>query len=531
MRFDRLSWYNGVVEVPYTMRDYTTELKGYQVILPLSVEILIPKDESVRTLALVLDELDVSEEAKSYGKRKRKVPFLMMLRVVVYGFMRGIRSARGIEAACRENINFMWLLEGYPAPDHNTIARFIQAVDMNGILIKVNKHLAKEGELSFENAFIDGTKIEANANRYTFVWKKAVEKHRAKLLEKTRLFLEEAKVRYGVGFLTADGVVNYLEKLKIESVYGKGKRKSQEQRDLETAKEFSSRLQKYDGYLKKMGESRKSMSKTDPDATFMRLKDDHMRNGQLKPAYNVQICVESEYIGGIYVSSDRNDAAPLKPFLDKLQDEYGRKHKNITADAGYESEENYAYLKKNGQTAYIKPQNYERSKTREYKRQIGRKENMSYDAGRDEYTCANGRKLLPAYTTVRKSNTGYEQTVTVYLCGDCSGCEKRPLCTKAQDGKNKEIQCSRLFEEYRAESLGNITSGLGVQLRVNRSIQVEGAFGVIKQDYGFRRFNRRGQTNIQNELALVALAYNLNKFHSNSLNNTTGFSLHELSTA
>jgi len=510
------------------MSKYNTFLTAYQVILPLSTEILIPKDDSVRLVGSVLGKLDFSQEAKAYARRRRRWPFVILLRVVAYGFMRGFRSVRSIETACRENINFMWLLEGYPVPDHNTLARFINAVDMNAVLVKVNKLLIELDELKFDHAFIDGTKIEANANRYSFVWKSAVEKHRAKLLPKIEAFLGEIYARYGVKFLSADGVANYLELLEFECVFGKGNHKCQEQRDLETARDYAARLQKYDAAIEKIGTTRKSMSKTDPGATFMHLKEDHMRNEQLKPAYNIQLCIESEYITGLYVSSDRNDQATLIPFLDKLESEYGRRHTNATLDAGYESEENYAYLQKKQQTAYIKPQNYEQKKTRAYKRQIGRKENMHYDPVANEYTCANGKKLKAIYNYIRKSQTGYEQTVTKYQCEDCTGCTMRNLCTKAKEGKPKEIECSRLFEELRAASYERITSKLGIQLRVNRSIQAEGTFGIIKQDYGFRRVYRRGTDEVTTEIALVCLAFNLNKFHSNLINERTGFRLHEI---
>jgi transposase len=245
----RLFWYNGIVEVPLPMKQYNAYASAYQVILPLAVEILIPQDESVRTVGSVLAQIDFSDEARAYAKRRRKLPFIIMLRVVVYGFMRGFRSVRSIETACRENINFMWLLEGYPAPDHNTIARFITAVDMNEILVKLNKRLIREGEIKFENAFIDGTKLEANANRYSFVWKKSIEKHQTRLLPKIEAFMREFSACYGVNLLSIEGIINYLESREILFVYGKGKRKSQEQRDLETARELCGKLTKYDRYI------------------------------------------------------------------------------------------------------------------------------------------------------------------------------------------------------------------------------------------------------------------------------------------
>jgi hypothetical protein len=214
--------------------------------------------------------------------------------------------------------------------------------------------------------------------------------------------------------------------------------------------------------------------------------------------------------------------------LDKIETEYGKRHKNATLDAGYESEENYVYLKNKGQTAYIKPQNYEQQKTREYKKQIGRKENMRYDPVLDEYTCSNGKKLKAAYTYKRKSTSGYEQTVTKYRCENCTACPVRKLCTKAKDDNLKELECSRLFEELRTASKERIVSELGIQLRINRSIQAEGAFGIIKQDHEFRRFNRRGKAGITKELALLAVALNINKLHTRLINDQTGFTLHEI---
>jgi transposase len=510
------------------MNKYSIKEKEYQLILPLSTEILIPADSSVRLLSRVLESLDFSKERVLYEKRQRAIPFVILLKVVVYGFMRNIRSSRGIEAACRENINFMWLLEWHRVPDHNMIARFINAVDINNILVKVNNYLIECGEINFEYGFVDGTKFEANANRYTFVWKGAIEKHRARLLPKLEAFLVEVRTRYALRFCGIADVVNYLEYMDIKQVFGKGARKSQEQKDLELANAYFTKLSKYDYYLKTIGESRKSMSKTDKDATFMRLKDDHMRNGQLKAAYNIQLCVESEYIVSTLVSSERSDQLTLIPLLDKVHSEYQKRHEIVSGDAGFESEENYSYLKVNQQKAFIKPQNYEQQKTRKYKQQIGRKENMLYNENTDTFTCANNKTLSAVFDKIDKSVSGYKRTVTVYQCESCSDCSVRKQCTQAKDGNNKRIQMSKAFEKFRKQSFDNITSELGIQIRVNRSIQAEGAFGIIKQDYGFRRLNRRTQKNVEKEINLIAIAFNINKLHSNILNNRLNFALHTL---
>lgn len=305
----------------------------------------------------------------------------------------------------------------------------------------------------------------------------------------------------------------YLEQSRegITFAYGKGIRKSDEQRQWEALDELRQRWERYEKNLKIMGDTRNSYSKTDPDATFMRMKDDHMRNGQLKPAYNVQIAVNSEYITGVDVFSNRTDFGTLVPFLKGLQRQHNRKYAEVTADAGYESLENYLYLEANGQLSFIKPSNYEAKKTRRFKEKIGRIENMTYDAEEDCFTCAQGRKL-----SLRRECTKLEHgqfvTTAWYRCEDCGHCPKRKTCCQAKDpGKPKEVMLRKTFWELRARSQENITTERGIYLRMCRSIQVEGAFALLKTDFGFRRFLTRGKANVRTELFFLAMAFNLKK--------------------
>ena len=232
--------------------------------------------------------------------------------------------------------------------------------------------LRELNEIKFENIFIDGTKIEANANKYTFVWKKSTDKFEVKLQEKIRTTLKEINLEMNLNIIVAEDkitvdfikevlalLINIKESKNIEFVYGRGKRKSQLQKNVEYLEEFIEKQSKYDEY-NVIFDGRNSFSKTDHDATFMHMKEDHMRNGQLKPGYNIQIGVEGEYIVGVDVSSERSDQLTLIPFLDKLESNIGCKYESVTADAGYESGENYIYLETNNQKTYIKPQTYEK---------------------------------------------------------------------------------------------------------------------------------------------------------------------------
>jgi transposase len=515
----------------------TTKTTSYQLVLPLNVEILIPENDSVRLLSEIMDQLDYSILYKAYSRKGRKsaVSPRNLFKIMVYGYMNNLYTSRALEQACRRDINFMWLLEGAKAPDHNTIARFRRrrisaaAEDLYYQLVGL---LKERGEISFKNLFVDGTKIEANANKYSFVWRKATEKQAAKLQEKLTQTTRIIRESYHLEVTEKADPVEILDLLlrkqqqeNIPIVHGTGKRKSQLQKDIEQMEELLARQQKYEDYGA-VFQGRNSFSKTDHDATFMHMKEDHMRNAQLKPGYNVQIAVEAEYIVGMDISSERSDALTLIPLLKRMKNFLqGKKHENIVADAGYESEENYSYLEEEKQTYYIKPSNYEKTKTRKYRNNLHQLENMDYDQVKDEYTCRNGKKVRPVALAQRKSKSGYKSIITIYECEDCSGCPHKQSCTKAEG--NRRFQISKKFQRQRALSEKNITSPKGILLRINRSIQVEGAFGSLKENHGFRRFLLRGNQNVRTEFLLLALGYNLNKLHSKIQQNRCGQMLHQ----
>jgi transposase len=295
---------------------------------------------------------------------------------------------------------------------------------------------------------------------------------------------------------------------------------------VEQVRDYLTRQKKYDDYNHSFGE-RNSFSKTDRDATFMRMKEDHMRNGQLKPAYNAIIGVDSEYIVGAIVSQERSDSKTLIPYLEK----YGRGYKRIVTDAGFESEENYSYLEANDQLAFIKPANYEQAKKKKYKSDVGKRENMPYDAENDCYTCHMGRKLAVVQEKKSKSKAGYPILTTVYESESCEGCPHKEKCIKPGgkqpvEERTKKLHVSKNFLRQRADSYARITSEMGILLRVNRSIQVEGAFGVLKEDMGFRQFLLRGKEKVETELLLLCFAYNINKLHNKVQSKRLGTHLH-----
>ena len=531
-------------------KNYSLNQGGYQLKLPLNIETIIPEDDSVRLLSQFVEAMDLTDLYSTY-ERINSVSPRTLLKIVLYSYMNGDYSSRSMELNCKRDINFMFLLEGAPAPDHATFARFRSihfAPCSKRILAEMSNALFDLGEISGETIFIDGTKIEAAANKYTFVWKKAVTQNQTKLLIKLADFVAECEQLYGLKIVYGDTVkMKHVKKLRkklyalkqsenVVFVHGIGKRKTPLQKSIETLEDYLCRLKKYNQQIHICG-GRNSYFKTDHDATFMRMKEDAMGNGQLKPAYNLQHGVDSEYITWLTIGPQPTDTTTLVPFLKDAEEHLKFKYKNITADAGYESEENYVFLEANGQLSYIKPANYEISKTRKYRNDIGKIENMEYDAESDIYICRNAKRLKADHIRHFKSKTGYISEKTIYKCEDCSGCPYKGECIKGNNCKipleerTKTLQVARTFLKYRQGDLERILSNEGIAFRINRSIQAEGSFGDLKQDMQFRRYVSKGTPNVLTESILLAMARNINKLHNKIQKGRTGTHLFPVKSA
>ena len=531
-------------------KNYSLNQSGYQLKLPLNIETIIPEDDSERLLSQFVEAMDLTDLYSTY-ERINSVSPRTLLKIVLYSYMNGDYSSRSMELNCKRDINFMFLLEGAPAPDHATFARFRSihfAPCSKRILAEMSNTLFDLGEISGETIFIDGTKIEASANKYTFVWKKAVTKNQEKLLIKLADFVAECEQLYDIKIVYGSTIkMKHVKKLRkklytlkesenVVFVHGIGKRKTPLQKRIETLEDYLSRLKEYNQKIHICGE-RNSYSKTDRDATFMRMKEDAMGNGQLKPAYNLQHGLDSEYITWLTIGLQPTDTTTLIPFLKDAENHLKFKYKNITADAGYESEENYQFLESNGQISYIKPANYEISKIRKYRNDIGKIENMEYDEEVDVYTCRNDKKLKVHNIRHSISKTGYVSEKTIYKCENCDACPYKKECIKGNncktplDERTKTLQVAKTFLKYRQEDLERILSEEGILFRTNRSIQAEGSFGDLKQDMQFRRYLSKGTTNVLAESTLLAMARNINKLHNKIQKDRTGNHLFPLKSA
>ena len=248
----------------------------------------------------------------------------------------------------------------------------------------------------------------------------------------------------------------------------------------------------------------------DEDATFMRMKDDHMGNGQLKAGYNIQVGTQNQFILNYTLHRRAGDTSCLQEHLEKFRENMGEYPENLIADAGYGSEDNYAYLEKRGIAAYVKYQSFHYEQKRNYKRKKPyRAENMAYDPETDQYICPQGKKLNHIFTKEVRSDNGYTSERRVYECEDCSACPEKEACTRAKN--NRRIYRGDKLIRLRQKAHDLLLSPRGVKHRRKRGIEVEAVYGQIKQNMGFRRFMLRGLDNVRTEWGILCMAHNLSK--------------------
>ena len=487
-------------------------------LLPPSLDELVPENHMVRVVDAVLDRLDISDILSTYrGGGNSAFNPKMMLKVLVFAYLSNVYSSRRIEELLRRDIYFMWLA-GMKRPDFRTInyyrgKRLKEGFD--AVFTQVVRLLHEEGFVSLKVQYIDGTKIESVANKYTFVWRGSVEKYDARLKAKTEALLRQIEQNHAIENqenpvpeeLTAEEVTKRVERIK-EKVdadnLGKEERKALKQIETDSVP----RMNRYRGQLETMG-PRNSYSKTDPDATFMRMKEDAMLNGQLKPGYNVQISTENQFITNFGIYQRPTDTLTMISYLESFKARYGMQSEEIIADSGYGSEENYEYMFSNGMTPYVKYNMFHVEQRRGYRNNPFRVSNLFYNPDDDFYVCPMGQKLKFIRQEKRYTASGYQQTVSVYRACRCEGCPLRGQCHKSK--RDRQIEVNHTLDDYKARARELLTSEQGIKHRSNRPIEPEAVFGQIKECGRFRRLRLKGLTGAKIDFGLKALAHNLRK--------------------
>lgn len=491
-------------------------------LLPPDLSELIAANHPVRIVNAVLDKIDITSLLRLYkpGGTSSYHP-RMLLKVLVYAYINNIYSSRKIEEAVSQNIYFMWL-SGMSTPDHNTINRFrgvrLQQ-SLKPIFNQVVLLLCEEGLLNIKDLYTDGTKIEANANRYTFVWGKAIKHNRERIKEQLNDLWKYAQTVAASELPDTDpSGFDKIDSEKVEqTIHSINEALKEKQIDKKVRqklnyakKHWPAALKKYDAQQQIMGAKRSSYSKTDKDATFMRMKEDHMRNGQLKPAYNVQISTNNQFIANYTIHQSTTDTNTLTEHLSEHISNYKQKPSSVTADAGYGSEQNYKWLDTKGITAYVKHNHFDRNQNKTIKdKNPYSVDKLAYDEKNDQFICPSGKPMKHAGKYVRRTTTGYEQVLDYYQAGDCSSCPLKEKCHSSEG--NRRIQVSHELNRLKQQAERRLKSKRGVQKRKQRCFDTEPVFANIKHNHNFKRFMLRGIEKVNIETGLLAIAHNLRK--------------------
>jgi transposase len=505
--------------------------RGQDQLLPPSLDSFISINHPARIVSQVVDKIDISKIIKRYkGGGTSIYDPKMLLKVIIYAYLNNIYSCRDIAHALKENVAFMWLA-GRQLPDFRTINLFRGerlAEDIESIFTEVVKLLVEQGLLSLKTQYLDGTKIESASNKYTFVWRKTVEKNMTRLQEQIKSLLKEIRRVIEGDSSTGNDELEYPEipesKLaeaietineqlkKVEEIASKTERKEIKKamtkaRKLET--EMYPKLLNYQLSLEKLGD-RNSYSKTDEDATFMRMKGDNKNNGQPKPGYNVQITTENQVIANFTITQKPGDTTTLKEHIESFKEKYGSAPEELVADAGYGSEENYDYMESENIENYVKYGSHYKEQSRKYQKDIRKQDNLYYNEAEDYFVCPMGQHMAKTGEKTVKSDNGYKSKTIRYEARNCVGCPLRGAC---YEGKmpNREIVVNHNLRRHKAIVRENLNSPEGIRHRKKRGVDVESVFGNIKRNKRFNRFQLRSLKKVRLEFGLIAISHNLKK--------------------
>jgi hypothetical protein len=411
-------------------------------------------------------------------------------------------------------------LSGMQYPDHNTISRF-RSEKLEGVLesifIEVVKLLVKAGHISLKEVYLDGTKMEANANKYSFVWGNSIKYNKERITEQLKeLWLytqqvnkaeEKENMPQEFGQIDPDSIKEAIENIDKRIANVEAVDKKIKQKLTYAKKNWPKNLQRY-SEQEEILKDRNSFSKTDTDATFMRMKEDHMLNGQLKAGYNVQIATNNQVILSYGIYQKSTDTTLLASVMDNFEKQYEELPEYLVADAGYGSEENYEYMQDKKINGVVKYNTYDKEMERQ-KKNILSTEKLHYNKQEDYYVCPMGQHMQYIGQRLRKTATGFEQNISRYRAENCEGCPLRGACHKSKG--NRVLEVNHKLNDLKALARENLNSEYGDKLRRKRKTDVEPVFGNIKQNMQFRRFMLRGIKKVAIEMGLLSLAHNFKK--------------------
>ena len=477
--------------------------------------------QRIDNFLMILEESGVGEIVEkasfvdhSKGGRISYNPY-HLFSTIIYCFSKVIITARKIEEMIKFDLRCIYLMSA-ETPSYVTITKFLNNVvvkEQHKIFTTIISHVILKYNIDINDCYLDGTKIEANANKYKFVWKPTT--FHKKLDEKVKLLLlEYFKITDNKVHFVAKEIAEYLQILRerIVDIQGeikprkKGVKHSKLEKDYYLLTSYMLKALEYEEKEDICGTDRNSYYHTDHDATAMCLKEDYYSGlgSNMHAGYNVQFIVSKGIIMDYYVSQDRNDFYAFIPALKIFFNDYGYFPTNLCADSGYGSYENYKFLKDNLINNYVKFLNW--------RKEMDGKSVPLYQIKNDQVYCLNG-KALKELKRSESSVHPRRKSNKIYVVEGCNYCKFKRYCQRNLKKKTN----IRYFEtnidliKFQSEARSNLLTAKGIEMRINRSAQVKGSFGVVKQDMSFERFSRRGLESVSLEMMLVCLGYNIRK--------------------
>ena len=459
----------------------------------------------------------------------------IMLKILLFAYSRQTFSGRKIELMLEENIPMRWLAHENHYSYH-TINNFRSSSHASELIKQSFVYFSlalKDHDLIKDDAvFIDGTKIEADANRYSFTWKKSVQKYHNSLKEKANALYEELvekqviesmdleTVQSSSGMeLISENITEEIAKLNEEieqepKVIKGGSPKKRRRRFLSKTKrqldqDFIPRAKKYEE-AKRIFQGRNSFSKTDHDATFMCMKEDPMRNRELKPGYNLQIATHNQFVLDYGLFANPTDTRTLVPFLNQFHSTDFFNY--IVADAGYGSEYNYTSIIDQFEKEPLIPYNtFLKEQKRKFKNDLSKPQNWPYNEEDDYYIDHLGVRFSFYRYSTRKDKYGFKRDLKIYQADKIQLSSELDELAKTSSGRQRQIQVNQTWNYYREKIKENLSSDEGQAVYRRRKYDVEPVFGRMKRDFGVRRTHLRGQKPVENDIGLVLMSMNLVK--------------------
>lgn len=493
-------------------------------LLPASLEEMIEENHLVRVVNAMVDELDLKALLETYkGNGTSSYNPVMLLKVWIYAIATKTYTGRYVAKALRENIYFKWL-SGNNMPDFRTLNEF-RSGRLRGVIEEIFAEtvifLAGAGYIDLEKYFVDGTTIQANANKFSHVWKKNTNRYMEAVQEKVKeLFKQIEKMNiqeqkeYGKNDLEEMGrreltsqeikdQVSKLNKIIQDSEIGKAQKKKAESILRKIEQKELPKVEKYEDQKEKL-QARSSYSKTDNDATFLRMK-----NKLLLPGYGVMLGTENQYVLNYSIHQSSSDGANFISHMEKYPGITGRYPYLVVGDSIFGTEQNSEYVQKKKIKNYLKYSAFHKEQTRKYKEDKFHRDHFKYNKQADSFQCPLGREMKFKEEKKEATRNGYFQTVSKYQCVSCKGCSYAGECKKAKG--RRTIQVNWNLERHKKIMKNNLNSEQGIELRKQRGVDVESVFGDIKSNQNYTKFLLRGKEKVSVEMALICMSHNCRK--------------------